>query len=206
MLILKRPGSQKSAFSNILKPQSHQLPSKCLVALMAVVLLCDREQKGQYFPMAEYVPQKYCTNIYHSSVPFSRLKLLDGYNFSPFPKAKFLFHSCQLCRMWQWKLLIDPAINRKHGKQKGQNNYKNRDSTKEKEMICQTEFSRPKPSAWSQVLSNETPQHSHASWAESNPSFPFPHVPSSSVLHKEPLTEPKWSHAKGTRIRPYLSF
>lgn len=67
--------------------------------------------------------------------------------------------------MWQWKLLIDPPINRKQGKQKGQNNYKNCDSTKEKEMICQTEFSRPKPSPWSQVHSNKTFQHSHANWA-----------------------------------------
>lgn len=32
-------------------------------------------------------------------------------------------------------------------------------------MICQTQFSRPKPSPWSQVRSNKTLQHSHASWA-----------------------------------------
>lgn len=158
-----RPGSQKSAFSNILKPQSHQLLQKCLVALMVVVLLSDGEEKGQYFSLVEYVPQKSCTNIYHGSVPFSWLKLLDGYNFSPSPKAKFLFHSCQLCRMCQWKLLIDPAIKRKHGKQKGKNNYKNCDSTKEKEMICQNEFSKPKPSPWSQAHSNTTLQHSCAS-------------------------------------------
>lgn len=96
---------------------------------------------------------------------FFWLKLLDGYNFSPSPMAKFLFHSCHICGMWQWKLLIDPAINSKQGKQKGQNNYKNCDSTKEKEMICQAQFSRPKPSPWSQVRSNKTLQHSHASWA-----------------------------------------
>lgn len=69
-----RLGSQKSAFSNTLKPQSHQMPSNCLVALLAVVLLCDREEKEQYFSMVDYVPQKSCTKVYHSSVLLSRLK------------------------------------------------------------------------------------------------------------------------------------
>lgn len=67
-----RPGSQKSAFSNILKPQSHQLPSECLIALLAVVLLSDREEKGHYFSMVEYVPQKSCTKVYYS--PFFLIK------------------------------------------------------------------------------------------------------------------------------------